>query len=108
MAGSHTEQFARALQGWTFSGDNGPWELVTCGAHEAAGDLFLHVALRGESLLTLTIHVEHTETPTLAAWRIADRIVDWLAQDDGHAQGFIDAREASTSTRRRCRSEISH
>lgn len=91
MAGSRTEQFDKALQGWRFSDGGRHWELVTCGTHEWAGDLVLHVALIGESILTLAIHVERALPARLATRRIADRIADWLAEDDCHEQGYIDA-----------------
>ena len=80
---------------YVFSCRGHNWELRVYGRQEAQGERFLHLALVGEPLVTLTVRMPGEGDLALAAERIGDGIVDSLAAADWREHGFIELHTAS-------------
>jgi len=90
MTGAQTDRLTATLQNYSFSCRGHNWELYVYGRQERQGERFLHVALVGDPPVTLTVHMPRDCNVRMAAERIGDRIVDWLAAADWRQHGFID------------------
>lgn len=95
MTSAQTERLTATLQNYIFSCRGHNWELRVYGRQEVQGERFLHLALVGEPLVTLTVRMPGEGDLALAAQRIGDGIVDWLAAADWREHGFIELHTAS-------------
>jgi hypothetical protein len=83
------DQLAAAVEGYAFSARGHDWNASVCATHEIQGEPFLHLALLGDPLLTLTVQVPANCDTRTAAARIADAVVVWLAAAEWPDDGSI-------------------
>jgi hypothetical protein len=95
MTTDQRDRLTAAIQNYGFSARGHDWHVCVCATQEILGDRFLHLALVGEPLLTLTVQMPAGCNIRTAAAHIGDAIVDWLATADWAEHGSITLKLAS-------------
>ena len=83
------DRLTRAIQNFGFSAHGHDWNVYVCASEEMLGERFLHLALVGDPMLTLTVRMPAACDLQSASAQLADAIVDWLATADWDQHGSI-------------------